>query len=268
MLIDKGVIWGVCGSIKPAGLVGARVRGTNRCHAHPPVPSPHPPAPAPPPLGRRAHRQVHRALDLRPPKHQARHRAGDVWRAGEAPLRHAPPAWRHQHAAAGRPRNRQVAGGMGSGWLVGRDLWESRLSVKVAAALLSATRTALKHTRLCLAAAVPEVHREGGAPCGLHHRQGRLCRGPHRLCAQGCHHRRVDARGRRAGARRQGTSAAGAAACVVWCMQGHDWIGSAACRGFCCCCCCCFSPQQAAHPCPVPLLLCTCAAGRVPDRRV
>lgn len=56
----------------------------------------------------RAHLQEHRAVDLWPSKHQDGHCAGVVRRPGEAPFRLAPPAWRHQCAAAGGPRRCQV----------------------------------------------------------------------------------------------------------------------------------------------------------------
>ncbi len=97
---------GACSSTVPAAFMLA--------HHRTPSPTSSARRPAPPPVARRrAHREVHRSLHLRPPEHQAGHCAGHVWRAGEAPLGHAPPAWRHQHAAAGRPWYRQVAGGVG-----------------------------------------------------------------------------------------------------------------------------------------------------------
>lgn len=85
------------------------------------IPAPALPLACPRRSRRRAHRQVHCALHLRPSEHQAGHHTGAVWRAGEAPFGHAPPARRHQHAAAGRPRNSQVAGK----WLRGRRImWQ------------------------------------------------------------------------------------------------------------------------------------------------
>lgn len=97
---------GACSSTVPTAFMLA--------HHRTPTPTSSARRPAPPPVARRrAHREVHRSLHLRPPEHQAGHCAGHVWRAGEAPLGHAPPAWRHQHAAAGRPWYRQVAGGVG-----------------------------------------------------------------------------------------------------------------------------------------------------------
>ncbi len=150
-------------SVRAAEWLGGCMRIAQPLHMSAclqPSPSTHVCLPTPSPAclcRRRAHRQVDCALHLRPPEHQAGHRAGAVWRvrtssdaqvmfaqvqllgascclrllwlpvshalsvgmlmvcrfgmqAGEAPLGDAPAAWRHQHAAAGRPRYRQVTG--------------------------------------------------------------------------------------------------------------------------------------------------------------